>query len=1343
MDMFQKSIAYEVSELLCWGRLRQLVGRATSVCGSVYLTFIAQGALAQQAPVKVPKADQAIKVVTGAAGRLLGVKGPLKLLFGLAVVLVIALGVFLWKRRKRVAASAVAADNAAQLASPPTSVQLAPSALAAAFKRFLKQLPRSYRRSIENFQSFVVLGPATSGKTGVISRYTDWQRQAQQAIQSYTSDANLKVYLGSRSLVFELGPGLLWDTSVGARKACMKLFARFGSRWPAVAVVVLDLPALSGMSPDSVRALADGIRAKVNLLSTHRPRWKDQPPLEVRVVLTHLDTLPGYRAFAKFAQDKHHNIALRFSIDPDGTDLGTVNEQVLAGFAGFGRFLSLALTRLPAEQFREIVAFLHAAPAYCDNLGLFVDAFYAKDSLSQRPVAGGFYLAADGLSSAGSDPFHVAKSAEDQRRGSVRARHLWKAYGGAAALCVWMIAGFAVSRSGWENVTSYMEALELLFDNYEMERLPPDEVKGRSEVRAQLFSEIAGWEVADIRSYLQDIRAYRKRQSWAALLTADFYGVGDKVLDSRLSLNLRERFLCPALQVSLESSLWPYQESLYQLAVIHGSRGSRLGAIALELTDTLIDSELGRQFGVEMGREVIEGYLEASARPYPGRVGLHKLQERHVEQGSFDMAGWRSFVKQISSDIAVGEISVSSLAKRHSEATVLVHAVDAVRRFSETHAILRSLSQYRNHYQGGVPPQPVEGLESNLLGPMGDVLNMVLETPALAQQAPVRLKSLASKLTAIAQQPQNKGAIKICLPAAGGRGPCEKSGEVIELGRQGWQRLIRSSQVRQLIGDYIRQNVEPLAAFFSEDYAPLSGARDGKGRAGAIDSRYTSLAVASQVRPSLEAFVHAIRELEAQGLVSEAQRIAVRSAVSLKVVAYAAEYRRHVDAFYREFEPTSASGDALAVLFSDLAQPTSALTSFLTTVQKETALEIASDDAQLQSLLQPLAQVAAAYGSIQRIMGESAGEPRALDTYLGYVERVRGRVAEPTLVGPPGDQAVATLHDRLAGPGQIALEYYTNVEDNLRHLVALWVRELELNPRLARPFVQPFEALMEVGGREINQELSAIWNFEVKKALSPLLRKFPFTRDAVEEVTSVELYDAFHPQEGLVVDHFERFFEPVLRVQHGVYRPLPHVGELPKGMTSLLGHARRLSKALWDAEGNPQTLPLRVRAIPFGATADKRSVLTLAYVRFGDESYFNFNQKPVTKVLQIPWDRPHMSQVGVQLTDARNGSQRYPRSKVTAASFFSELRLLGMAVEPLSAPRFRTPGGRVLTERRWAIPFSNSGTGLQATIDCRSKQADCVEVRFFADHGIESLFEFVDELADSATALANVHQEPQ
>ena len=1324
------------------------------------LSSLPNAAFAQAGGLKAPKLTQVVSQSTRAAASSLKLAGVGRVFFTLGVLLLVLLALYFWKRRKAKGAATVKSALPAPVeVEQPT---LAAGALLAVWRCFLRGLPGLFGRSIDNFATFVVLGPATAGKTTAISRYTDWQRQARHGLPSETHNEHLQVYLSSRAVAIELSPSLLWDASPRARRAVVRLFQRLSRRQAPVVAVVLDVAGLQHMSPDAVRALADVMRAKIDLLSQSRKR-RDGEALQVRVVLTHLDTVAGYEAFAEFARDQ--GIPLRIALALGAERVG-LQEQLQTGLAGFGRYLSLALTRLDSAQYQAVLRFLRGAPTLlAGNLPALLTALFADDALSSRPIAGPIYLACQAEVPAGSNPFHRVALAPPQGGARAWSRPQQIAYATAALVCGWLSLGFVVERSQFRQAVLAMP-----------------NVVGLPTARK-----------------LDPVLGFLTRRKGAARLLPSFYGGADSQLATFFTDKVRDGLLVPRYRAAIERSHWPLQEAMCHLAVIHGGDEPRLSAAA---------GQLVRAYPQRWPeRKLVSDYLQVAATQTAPHISLAEL----LNKPEREFAVLTEFEQRLRDAVERPAISEIELVDLQEKSRSILRSVQVVAQCDgeDGDAVREVLGQLYGPEFGAVGQRLRDADER--LAPLRANLALV-EGTAAAPQEPTTLTGLAAALAAIFDahdrrrdlfasglQRNEAGAgegtnAPESGPSAGLGTQQEQEAEGGEVLAQGeaahgesaapalespaaaivgsshgqqrgasgsqyferWHRLVQRSRATELMDACVRLLDAPDGTLFGQDGgAQVSALRrkvtsSTQGR-GLISSPaplrpvYSRATYVTHVRPSLQQVSRALTQVQTRELVSASRLQGCWEGIRHRVSEYADAYRTSLDTYYDGFQVKASTRDDVEVLFRYLAQPVSPLTAFLETVHDNADLDFSADEPQLDELLQPIQVALLPYSGLNHVMAGEAGKPRALDVYLLRMEQIRARFAQGTAQaeGQPPAEAT-TLHERLGGSGQIALEALTSPDDNVNTWLHTWLDEARLWGPYARPFRAPITALMTVGNEDIERQLAEVWHHDVMPRLAPLMRKFPFTKKAEAEVTAAEIEQAFHPVEGMMMDRYHRFFEPVTRFVGGTYSAYKGGPQPPGNILPILNRVARLTHALWDDKGAPRELAISVRPIPFGPSRDRKSVLTLAYVRFGDDSLFNFNQRPTAKDLSIAWTAPQMSQVGVQLTDASNGQQRYPRSLGTNASYFSPLRLLEEGEKPPAGLISREPGGKVLTERRWYIPLGADGEVALGASERGKRDDSSVVARFLVDETLLDLFNFgelarADEVRfASATSVAGV-----
>ena len=363
----------------------------------------------------------------------------------LMIVLAVTLAVVLyrwWAAKKKNAEDAGSGgDGATSQSQAPAGPPPVPKGrFLQIWRRFLAELPPMVRRSIHQFQPMVVLGGIGTGKSALISRYTDWRRQARYLFASELDDPDLQIYLGSRVLVLELPPSALAGSERGLREALLTLFRSLFRRRTPVVVVALNPLELQQMTPDETRALADAIRGKINLLSFVRRK-----PIEVRLAVTHMDRVPGFAELAEVVRRRSGSLELPMPGGVAGTELEAALAERLGGLA---QVRSAALLALSADRYLAVISFLRQAPSLLAPVGSFASALLTPEPLSRQPVLSAIHLTSAQLHEPVSAPFRAPEVTEDRLRNPLE-RHRVAAIAIGVVLSIGLGWAYVRERSLW------------------------------------------------------------------------------------------------------------------------------------------------------------------------------------------------------------------------------------------------------------------------------------------------------------------------------------------------------------------------------------------------------------------------------------------------------------------------------------------------------------------------------------------------------------------------------------------------------------------------------------------------------------------------------------------------------------------------------------------------------------------------------------------------------------------------------------------------------------------------------------------------------------------------------
>jgi hypothetical protein len=1163
----------------------------------------------------------------------------------LAVIGAAAFAAFLaWRasRKKKAAAPSASLPPGAS----PAETGLRPTQLRRAFRRFSEQLPPDYRRSLLNFEHFVVMGAAGSGKSRVIDNTTDWRRRTKEFVSSQAVDPDLQVYLSSSAVVTELPSTILDDHSERCRTALKHLWRPLYERRSPTVVILLDTRSLLESTQDALRELGETLRSKINVLASIR-----RAPIEVRVVLSRLDELNGYDDFVSFALAT--SLPTRIPLaslreraaEPKGVRAAVeTKSEIEAWFEALRGHMPRALTLLSADSFRRFVTFLRRLPEVAPPLGQLVDTLLAPDPLSPTPMAGGIYLVSDAESV--SNPLKGA--AEIGPGPDPRRPHFALASSFAGLAVTYLTLAFMQQRAVW--------------------------VRASSELEGYSASTLGSEREARRRDAIVDF-AYRK--AGMVQRFPDFFQAARLSVRKKFSDAVRDELLVPRLRaVTLRGdggeggASTPRRRGLYFLALIHSDRDDRMKILDPQRLN--VWSEM-TGFSPELMRDYLLSVDAAYSRPVE-----FDFADRDLDP-SDTTASWMLFFRRTQEALADGVVDVDELKELRGRSTLLGRALTRVEHDDITRGIYDQLDD-----AAGIGDKAGGRLKLGYLPKYRDFVQNVESADVFGQRDPLRriLRAVDTSTelskTTLLRALSDAIALRYATEAEARPDDVVRvrlSGAEYVFDLRKWADAIRDSAASEEIVHFMRSGEGDAAIFFSgrilEDARPLTWnpGNDGSvlftGKA-SIDARYTRAAYDKHVREVVKKF----SEVLEKSRVPSDRKKQVREFVREHVRRYALEYKRQLLAFYRSFGLAASSPEALRVAISQIVADASPFNDFLEAVDKQVTVE--DDDAQLEPMHEIVSEFAAWHGALS----PSAGAPE-IAKYKAICAQLLadlGPGAEASSAGPAAG-AIANAEPQTSGPtqtleralsstGRLVLANLRGDKGSYGALVAAWVASIKLPESQQAPFLAPVVQLGAIGRRDIQDVLKQAWEREVQPDLLTLSEKFPFARNASLDVTPQELTAMLHPQTGRVFDAYRRLLEPVSEVDglgYHLHRSLRGSINPPAGMYAFLSQAAHVSSRLWDASGKPVPIEVRIATVPFEHGPDPRLALTRTYVNVGEASIVNFNQKPTEKTLRIDWTREQASQVGIQLTDLDTKDSTFPEPIVIDSSFWSFHKLLGKA----------------------------------------------------------------------------------
>jgi type VI secretion system protein ImpL len=1121
-------------------------------------------------------------------------------------------------------------------------------------RSFLSGLPFANRAAVVDLPNVVVLGPAGSGKTQLIGLDVDWQRQARQFLPSYTADSLLQMYLGPDCVVQEVSAPLLEDDSLGARSALRRMWSKcFNHRQKGLAVLVLDVRWLSDTPPDEQRRMAQLLRGKLNLMSE-----ACRGPVETRLCLTHMDGLEGFEDFARLL--KQHGVPLSFDVPKQGEE-----GRLASLLEGQEQYLALGLTSLPVDAFERLEHFYSQGGRSFAGLGRFVAALLEGDTLSYKPKLTRVFLSSPTPEARASGTLSVFTE-EGSNTQSLRAHylqtHLRRAALIAAVGCLPVLAAYA---NFYVLLGEAQEEVQQFEDT--VTELREQGLEGRGEVVEQQVNEAA-----------DSLLHLKRAERWWPLLSSSF---PDEMLDlrERLARGIRESHLRPALELCRKQPQECRPEQVvYLLAALHASNGDSLGTFvsssiqpqhsrrwsdkqagaAGALPDS--GSEKARSWisALDLREPLVATYVLASDVPWernpPCRRGvtvqMHGTEEvwscwPYAERLTVEsqLKPWFDHLLFLRQTMEAGPKGLAMLDLRREERERLQAQLADLDVFASLPTVLNLIDASKvqvdtRHFQGiESTVQVLEWLRANR-DTLAAVLNM--EEEAYAGYLAVEKMGPSELLTrdGLWLVGTNKGPYRI------------------ELLQQSFE--FRPPQLS-------RDLLQSLLDFYEKSgrlsVGPQAAAREGQ----LILSRTP---FETDLKPLVDDFTQRLKN--AQLPTDEAAK---REAyVQKRVNVFSHGYREglfHSVRGYHFNAPRRLLLDELA----RLTQPSSNQVDMLRDVANRANLEPLEGP-----YYEPLRNAVAPFRPLVNLMtADKSGFYVALAPYHALVaqmhdeldaaskpgqDKAAGKDKAAAAAAPAGaDKAkakdaaseedeeaqaeggTAELADMLTPLEKVALSMLLEEEGSYLRKAQEWLDQQGITGELRQPFLEPFLQVQRLGKQELEATLARQWEEASGRMLRPMLERYPFNPEAKEDVDPGEL-EVLRRKDGAFWHLVDQVFSRVCMergTQWSLRGPLRDKLTLPDEMLVTLSKLARLSKLLWDDEGRPRPLMLKVQPQPLPAPPMTGVFVTMSSLKCGKTAAYGFNQSPTWQEFPLSWWDQQVSSIVLELRSPARDAPQY------------------------------------------------------------------------------------------------------
>jgi len=1148
------------------------------------------------------------------------------------------------------------------------------------WRSFLRRLPGSYQRSILNFEHFLVLGAASSGKSRLLDTQTDWLYQMKQVASEATLEPDLPTYLASGAVISELPSRYLEDHSESCRTALDRLWRPIYRRRTPTIVVALDVSWLSSSTPEARRDLALSIRMKVNQVSALRER-----PIEVRLALTHLDQIEGFTDAARFWVDQRISNRVPFAAT------GKLDDSLSAWEREMRQQVPRALRTLKAGEFHRFLVFLREVSKVLIPLAQFSDVLFEADPIALPALRGGAFLCSN--TPGAESP--LANATESGPGPNPLRRHALLTAGVACAFACYFLFAYDWERGFWAVAASDMA-------NYKISR----ELMGSERELEQRAT----------------IRAFTVEHLGLLSKFPGFFAHARNEMRAQLTAKLREDLLLPQIaELEEHGILGPDNMTLrvrrviYGLVVLHSYRADNLGVLRGDRRLELFSSMTG------LRQDIIEDYLHNSSVPYLTPAHLRLQSSPIDERDTIDY--WIRLPRAVEKGMADGILTGDELARMREQAEQMRLSLPRFRNDDVTLELVSNLDgavdavgeaedgpipALRAAYQPAFAEFVTSIRETNLReqsSELGRLITLITSVPRATDETDLLLRDLTDDLISL-DHPEGKPSaavepIRLKLGA-----------NQFEIDVHAWDDAVRNSRAELLIDRFIARAQHDSIFFSQEIDGDLRNvtwnaqATDGSlfhGSAG-LRGRYTKTAFERCVRHEVVRIIDVVSRLK----VSADHKNRLADLIRGEVAAYARLYHTEVLGFLHGFQLHAPSVEALRVVLGQIAAENSTFDEFVDALDRNTDLSAdgldpgaadkpkagakaappvasgsptANTDASLDSpsgaasaplslfsaqpLLQPVTDALREFESWHRAVG-AKGKGAELGKYKEIVKQLLTDLTAVADVPDGKEPATAPLLDKdLMPAGKTALATIRADKGSYEALARKWAVDAGLTAEQQTPFLEPFSELWGLGRRDLETVVARAWCKEMLPLVRDVVAKFPFNRRAAITAEPAEIARLFHPVDGQFSALVAEYIAPISRENDTQgFQPNSAAAarvRFPPALYPTVNGAAALGRLLWDDKGTPRRLAIRVASVPFSTAAGSTLVPTASYLKEGDFSLLNFNQKPVTATFQIDWTSDEGAQIGVQVGNVETQDASFPAPLVAPGPYFRFLRLLAQA----------------------------------------------------------------------------------
>lgn len=1113
------------------------------------------------------------------------------------------------------------------------------------WRNFLTHIPSEFRHSISMFQHFVALGEAGSGKSMLIDLYTDWQGQARQFYPSYASDPDLQIYLGSQVVVQELPAPVLNNIEPKLRVKLLKHWGKLYKNQSPILVVTVQGNTLNNLSPDSIKQQAQLLRGKANVLSQILKR-----SVETRVVLTHMDEVPGFTEFTRFLR--------QYSI-PFTIPLKSVNnvEGLEDSLEKYESHLNRALVSVPGQDYMSIMSFMQNGPEILARAAEFIAVLTERDPLSYEPAVTELYLSSSSTQRETTNPYHLNEDSlvlDETKRPNFKHRLF--------CLTVSLLA-MAFFGTQFVQQRNYWSRAKLVNQSYHSFHRP-------NAKNQNLDDDLVAFNQTNERFGVYEFLNFED-----GMFEPNFYPSKERDrFRAEFVRTIREAYLLPKLQIIATTSPNP-ERSLYVLGLLYASKNNELG-------DKILADLVYWSKNVEMPVEILEHYVEFSEDTWQGTPNNLNLVLDKIPVVKKDevLETWLIYLQDLQQKCGANERDDPRQIMLKTSLQVLQARTEKLReKFERTLRWHLALEICQNPVLQRKPIIARKYQQLNDKFPLGKWLDSnqknirylfdmikAADVDDYPSAVGVELRELEQSIKAMRSLNIDREKIVTLQPQS----------DPFSFSTVRWRRLILRSRILNFLNAFLQASLQdPHGVFFGSrtNFPDIvinvtnngTFVYEGNPR---IDGRFTRLAYEKQVLSVVDSLPKFIQNLS--DLIDKETLDRIRNRVSQQINQYAQDYYNAYLRFYLSFGIDARSTPGLVLTLQQLQLPVSPFIEFLQVIRDNTEL-----GEKIPPILKPLAQKLERFRPVSKLLEQPKDKLPEIQNYKALIAQMEGIIKgeegagaeekeekEEEKKGEGGDlteEDVKEFKDQLSKTGTLALSILKRERDSYLTVTKRFLNSVGIKKEMQKPFLEIIYQVYLIGLQDIETNIATNWTDKVFPVVAEYLLLYPFDKTENTDVPPLEWTDVMRPRGTFWVSYY-RLVAPVLIRRKGLWaspRPLIRPIRLPRDMVRRVNWLEVIRKAMWKDNGDPKPLDFTIQPPVLAPSDFDRPYATLAYLSAGENSVIGFNQKPAWYNLKVAWWKRDTSEAGVQLINRDDRVRTYLTARA-ANELWSFFRLL-------------------------------------------------------------------------------------